>query len=140
MDGSSTIVDGEHLTDEDIGNNVALIEKTLAEENDLKVGDTLTVTNPQDDSLSVDLTIKGIYETTSTGSDQAMNFIAMILYNIIYVPYTASSVLKGADYERTIDSAIKDSGTRNYPSKNKKATRWWSCRFSLLLKLKTRRS
>ncbi|WP_404332013.1 ABC transporter permease [Mesobacillus maritimus] len=105
MDSTSTIVDGEHLTDEDIGNNVALIEKTLAEENDLKVGDTLTVTNPQDDSLTLDLKIKGIYETTATGSDQAMNFTAMIPYNKIYVPYTSSSVLKGTDYERTIDSA-----------------------------------
>ncbi|MGM0903661.1 MAG: ABC transporter permease [Bacillota bacterium] len=106
MERTSTIVDGEHLTDEDIGKNVALVEKTLAEENDLKVGDTLTVTNPQDDSLTVDFTIKGIYETTSTGSDQAMNFTAMIPYNKIYVPYTASSMLKGADYEGTIDSAI----------------------------------
>ncbi|WP_121610714.1 ABC transporter permease [Mesobacillus foraminis] len=106
MDSTSTIVDGEHLTDEDIGKNVALIEKTLAEENDLKVGDTITITNPQDDSLTVDLKIKGIYETTSTGSDQAMSFTAMIPYNKIYVPYTTSAALKGADYVGTIDSAI----------------------------------
>lgn len=106
MDSTSTIVDGEHITEEDTGKKVALIEKTLAEENELKVGDTITVTNPQDDSLTVDLKIKGIYETTSTGSDQAMNFTAMIPYNIIYVPYTTSAALKGADYEGTIDSAI----------------------------------
>ncbi|MCE4051500.1 MULTISPECIES: ABC transporter permease [Bacillaceae] len=106
MDSTSEIIDGEHLTDEDVGKNVAVIEQTLAEENDLQVGDTLTVTNPQDDSISIELEIKGIYATTSTGSDQAMDFTAMIPYNKIYVPYTAASDLKGADYEGTIDNAV----------------------------------
>ncbi len=105
MDSTSEIVDGEHLTDEDIGKNVAVMEQTLAENNDLQVGDTITVTNPQDDSISIELEVKGIYATISTGSDQAMDFTAMIPYNKIYVPYTAAAELKGADYEGTIDSA-----------------------------------
>ena len=106
MDSTAEIIAGEHLTDEDVGKNVAVIEQTLAEENDLQVGDKITVTSPQDDSVSLELEIKGIYTTTSTGSDQAMDFTAMIPYNKIFVPYTAASELKGADYEGTIDSAI----------------------------------
>jgi putative ABC transport system permease protein len=106
MDSTSTLVEGEHINEEDIGENVALIEQTLAEENDLSVGDTITVTNPSDDSNTVELIVKGIYSTTSTGSDQGRNFTALIPYNKVYVPYTTATTLKGTDYEGTIDSAI----------------------------------
>lgn len=106
MDSTSQMVEGEHLTEDDIGTNVAIIEQTLAEDNELAIGDTITITNPQDDTITVELEIKGIYSTTSTGSDQAMDFTAMIPYNKIYVPYTAAATLKGPDYEGTIDSAI----------------------------------
>lgn len=106
MDSISTLVGGEHINEEDIGKNVAIIEQTLAEENDLTPGDTITVTSPLDDSITVELKVKGIYSTTSVGSDQGMNFAALIPYNKIYVPYTTAATLKGAGYEGTIDSAI----------------------------------
>ncbi|WP_342431381.1 ABC transporter permease [Neobacillus sp. FSL H8-0543] len=106
LDSNSTIVEGKHITNEDFGKNVVVIEKTLAEENELNVGESITVTNPRDETLSAKLEIVGIYKTTSSGSDQAMNFTAMIPYNKIYVPYTAATALKGSDYEDTIDSAI----------------------------------
>ncbi|MEL3971134.1 ABC transporter permease [Rossellomorea oryzaecorticis] len=106
MDGTSALVDGEHITEEDTGKNVALIEQTLAEENDLTTGHTITVTSPQDDSITVELEVKGIYSTSSSGSDQGMNSTALIPYNKIYVPYTASAALKGHDFEGTIDSAV----------------------------------
>ncbi len=108
MEGSATLIEGEHITDKDIGQNVVIIEETLAEENDLSVGDTITVTNPRDESLTIELSIKGIYQTSSTSSGQGMgiDFTAMIPYNKLYVPYTATADLKGHDYEGTIDSAI----------------------------------
>ncbi|WP_174728749.1 ABC transporter permease [Mesobacillus harenae] len=106
VDQTSIIIEGEHLTAEDTGTNVTLIEQTLAEENGLKLGDTITVTNPRDDSLTIDLEIAGIYKTTSMGPEQAMNFTALIPYNKLYVPYTAASSLKGEGSENTIDSAI----------------------------------
>ena len=104
LDGTATIVEGEHLTEEDNGNNVVLIEQTLAEENKLQVGDTISVMNPRDESLTLELQIKGIYKTASVGSDTGMDITAMIPYNKLYVPYTAASSLKGS--EGTIDSAI----------------------------------
>ncbi|MDZ5472889.1 ABC transporter permease [Bacillus sp. 31A1R] len=106
MNHTSSMIEGEPITSEDKGSHVAIIEQTLAEENELKVGDSITVTNPRDDSITLDLMIKGIYQTTATGSDQAMNFTAMIPYNKIYVPYTASVLVKGSEYEGTIDSAV----------------------------------
>jgi putative ABC transport system permease protein len=106
MDGTSALVDGEHITEEDTGKSVALIEQTLAEENDLTTGDTITVTSPQDDSITVELKVKGIYSTSSSGLDQGMNSTALIPYNKLYVPYTTAAALKGADYEGTIDSAV----------------------------------
>lgn len=106
MDGTSTIVEGSHIIEDDMGMNITIIEQTLAEENDLTVGDTITVKNPSDDSITLDLEIVGIYETTSIGSDQAMNFTALNPYNKLYVPYTVAAALKGSDYDGTIDSAI----------------------------------
>lgn len=106
IDNMSSIIEGRHLTDADIDQNVTIIEQTLAEENALTLGDTVSITNPTDESLTLDLKIVGIYKTTSNGSDMAMNFTALNPYNKLYVPYTAASELKGSDYAGTIDSAI----------------------------------
>ncbi|MDF2038276.1 ABC transporter permease [Cytobacillus oceanisediminis] len=106
MDGTSSIVEGTGITEEHIGKNVTLIEQTLAEENELGVGDKITVTNPRDETAVMELEVIGIYQTASAGSDQAMDFTALNPYNKLYVPYTAAAALKGADYENTIDSAI----------------------------------
>ena len=106
MDETATLVDGRHITTDDLGSNVALIEQTLAEDNELAVGDTITVANPSDEETTITLEIVGIYETTSTGSNMGMHFTALNPYNTIYVPYSAANTLKGEDYEDTIDSAI----------------------------------
>lgn len=106
MDGTASIIDGEHITEEDHGKNVTLIEQTLAEENQLKVGDTISITNPRDESVVMELQIKGIYKTSSTGAEQGMDITAMIPYNKLYVPFAASAALKGSEYAGTIDSAI----------------------------------
>ncbi|WP_282173296.1 ABC transporter permease [Cytobacillus firmus] len=106
MDGTSSIVEGTGITEDHIGKNVTLIEQTLAEENELGVGDKITVTNPRDETAVMELEVIGIYQTASAGSDQAMDFTALNPYNKLYLPYTAAAALKGADYENTIDSAI----------------------------------
>ncbi|WP_141433249.1 ABC transporter permease [Bacillus sp. 03113] len=106
LDGNSSITDGNHITDNDLNSNVALVEKTLAEENNLKIGDTINVSSARDESTSAELKIVGIYETSSSGDDQAMNFTAMNPYNKIYVPYTVANTLKGTDYKDTIDNAV----------------------------------
>jgi putative ABC transport system permease protein len=106
LDAASTLVGGRHITTDDVGTNVVMIEQTLAEQNELTIGESITVTNPRDETVTSMLEIVGIYKTTSSGSDQAMDFTALNPYNKIYVPFTVSSALKGVDYEGTIDSAI----------------------------------
>ena len=107
LNSESAIVEGRHLTDEDLEKKVTVIEKTLAEDNKLAVGDKVTVQSAADEETSLELEIVGIYETASAGSDLGgRNVTAMNPYNLLYVPYTAASALKGADYEGTIDQAV----------------------------------
>ena len=106
MDRNAEMVEGTHISDEHIGENVAIIEETLAEENDLSVGDTIKVASSSDEDKTVKAEIIGIYKTTSTSTDpMGMSFTSMNPYNQIYVPYTLANEIKGEDYEGTIDSA-----------------------------------
>ncbi|MGZ9793679.1 ABC transporter permease [Bacillus atrophaeus] len=105
-DGDSKITDGRSITKSDAGKKVALINETLAEENNLSVGDSITVKSAADEDTTVKLEVVGIYKTTSSGDDQAQNFSFLNPYNKIYTPYTATSALKGDDYKNMIDSAV----------------------------------
>lgn len=105
LDGDSTILEGRHLTEEDANQPFTLIEKTLAEENDLSMGDKIQIQSP-DESATLELEIVGIYETAVAGDSTGMNFTALNPYNKLYIPYTAATTLKGEGYEGTIDSAV----------------------------------
>lgn len=105
-DGTSTLTTGTALTKEDVNKNVVLIEKSLAEANDLAVGDTITISNPTDDTVTYELTIQGIYETTTSDNAMAANFNFLNPSNQIYVPYTFANTLKGATYDNGVDSVI----------------------------------
>ncbi|MDI6874511.1 ABC transporter permease [Candidatus Solincola sp.] len=65
--GAKVLVDGSFYTYQDylLANPVVLVEKTLAEENGLQVGDTITakVTGSEGRGSEMVLTVKGIYET-----------------------------------------------------------------------------
>lgn len=105
-DGDSNITDGRAITKSDVGKKVTVINETLAEENDLSVGDSITIESATDEDTTVKLKIVGIYKTTSSGDDQAQNFSFLNPYNKLYTPYTATAALKGDDYKNTIDSAV----------------------------------
>ncbi|MBU5265238.1 ABC transporter permease [Bacillus atrophaeus] len=105
-DGDSKITDGRSITKSDAGKKVALINETLAEENNLSVGDSITVESAADEDTTVKLEVVGIYKTTSSGDDQAQNFSFLNPYNKIYTLYTATAALKGDDYKNMIDSAV----------------------------------
>lgn len=104
-DGTSKITEGRALTKDDVNKKVAVIEETLAEENKLKIGDTIKVKASSDEATTINLKIVGIYKTTSSGDNQAQNFAFLNPYNKIYTPYTAASALKGDDYKNAIDEA-----------------------------------
>ncbi|MGQ9010355.1 ABC transporter permease [Bacillus stercoris] len=105
-DGDSKITDGRAITKSDVGKKVTVINETLAEENELSVGDSITIESATDEDTTVKLKIVGIYKTTSSGDDQAQNFSFLNPYNKLYTPYTATAALKGDDYQNTIDSAV----------------------------------
>ncbi|MGG0024256.1 ABC transporter permease [Bacillus inaquosorum] len=105
-DGDSKITDGRAITKSDVGKKVTVINETLADENDLSVGDSITIESATDEDTTVKLKIVGIYKTTSSGDDQAQNFSFLNPYNKLYTPYTATAALKGDDYKNTIDSAV----------------------------------
>ncbi|MEG9462547.1 MAG: ABC transporter permease, partial [Bacillus amyloliquefaciens] len=72
--GSSKITDGRAITKTDADAKVAVINETLADQNMLKVGGSITVSSAADDSVKTKLKIVGIYKTTSSGDDQAQHF------------------------------------------------------------------
>lgn len=105
-DGKSSMVEGRHLTEDDVNQKVTLIENTIAEENELVVVDTIKVQSA-DGEQSVSLEIVGIYKTTSNAVDMGgMSIAALNPFNKLYLPYTAVNALKGTDFIGTIDRAI----------------------------------
>lgn len=105
-DGTAEIVSGEAISEEDEGTNNVVIEQTLADANELEVGDTFTITSPEDEETTYDVTIKGIYSTSESGDSLGMMFNFMNPANAIYTSYTFANTLKGDDSEGTIDSAV----------------------------------
>ncbi|WP_239254038.1 ABC transporter permease [Listeria ilorinensis] len=104
-EGTSELVKGKAITSDNADDNVVLIEQTLADQNDLSVGDTISIKS-SDESTSVELKIIGIYETSSSGDDMAANFSFLNPYNKLYVPIAVANTLKGDDYTDTVDSAV----------------------------------
>ncbi|MCB5955202.1 ABC transporter permease [Enterococcus sp. CWB-B31] len=104
-EGTSTIVEGEVISSADEDTNNVVIEQTLADANELSVGDTFTITSPDDEDTTYEVTVKGIFETSESGSSMGMMFNFLNPSNTLYSSYTFANTLKGDDSEGTIDSA-----------------------------------
>ncbi|TDL31953.1 ABC transporter permease [Jeotgalibacillus sp. S-D1] len=103
INGQSEIVEGEHLTADDAGKKVTMVEGNLASENGWSIGDEISVTSEETEE-SVTLEIKGIYSTSEEVPPQAERILSMNPYNSIYVPIEVANQLKGE--EGIIDQAI----------------------------------
>ncbi|MEA0563455.1 ABC transporter permease [Lysinibacillus irui] len=84
--GESKIVEGKSITNDLIGKNVALIEKRLAEKNNLKIGDKIKIKSKKDKENAVELELIGIYSTKEK-ANQFMNIPILDPVNKLYVPY-----------------------------------------------------
>jgi len=104
-DGTAKITSGEAITESDVDTDNVVIEQSLAEANDLKVGDTFTLKNSDDESKTYKMTVKGIYSTSESGDSMGMKFNFLNPANMIYSSYTFANTLKGEDAKGTIDSA-----------------------------------
>ena len=80
IEGSYTIVEGE--VSEDFSSNNCLINQELATLNDIEVGDTITIVDSNDDSLTYDLIVTGIYEEKEN-SENSMNMFSNSVNMII---------------------------------------------------------
>lgn len=80
-----------------------MIEKSLAQANDLSVGDTFKIKNTNDEDVTVK--IKGIYETTDTGDSIGMQFNFMNSANTIISSYTFIATIKDDGEAVSLDSA-----------------------------------
>lgn len=101
--GTASLVEGEAITSADEGTNNVLIEQSLAEANDLSVGDTFKIKDTDD--KDVEVTIKGIYKTSDSGDSVSAQFNFMNPSNTIFSSYTMVNTLTGSE-GKTIDSAV----------------------------------
>lgn len=101
-DGNYSLISGRLLTKEDENTKNCVIETNLAQENNLDVGDTLTITSTEDESISLELTIVGIFQIENTDLD-----VRMMNFNPVNTIYTDLSVGKTINNdENLLSSAI----------------------------------
>jgi putative ABC transport system permease protein len=104
INSTNFLYEGAFFTDEEIenGSNVIIINKSLADLNDLSVGDEITIEQvtmtrneeEQEETVSVTYKIVGIYESSESADLSGKNFMVSMnmAENAMYVPYT--SILK----------------------------------------------
>ena len=101
--GTASLVEGEAITSADEDTNNVLIEQSLAEANDLSVGEKFKIKDSDD--KDVEVTIKGIYKTSDSGDSMSAQFNFMNPSNTIFSSYTMVNTLTGSE-GKTIDSAV----------------------------------
>lgn len=99
--GRYTVVEGKHLSYSGNAPKGALISKKLAQKNNLKVGDEITVASPSDASKTTTLTVRGIYEYTDANAPSGHGDDAKLSKdnrdNTIYVAYATMYETKWAN-------------------------------------------
>ncbi|PGZ58194.1 permease [Bacillus thuringiensis] len=100
QDKKLKLIEGEGITSKTVGKNVAMIEKKLAEKNNLKVGDKLQIGEVMDEELTTkELEIIGIYESKEEApSFGGQSFALLEPANQIYLPYSVMTSLENAIY------------------------------------------
>lgn len=102
-DSQSKITKGRGITASDKNTNNVVIEKELASQNNLTVGDTMTFKETSGDKDTVKVKIVGIYKASSTSSASA-GPMSTDPSNAIYASYTLANTIKGSKYAGTADS------------------------------------
>ena len=101
-DSQSKITKGRGITTADKNTNHVVIEKELASQNDLSVGDTVTVKKTTGSKSKVKLKIVGICKASSTSSSSSP--MSTDTSNTMYTSYTLANTFKGNKYAETADS------------------------------------
>ncbi|OXM99801.1 ABC transporter permease [Bifidobacterium vansinderenii] len=114
--GSFTMVDGKVFGYDSSSDGQAIISKSLAEFNNLSVGDTITVADPSDSSKTYTLTIVGIYKNSSSENTTASGPMGGTSQDAANAIYTSVSTLKslGLDSDSTSSSDSSNSTQLNF--------------------------
>jgi len=128
INGSYTIIDGE--VSDDFTGNSCVISEELAELNDLSVGDTITLVNPNNSKLTYELVISGIYkENSDTSNDMSTMFTSsanLIITNSNVVEQMASDdedlsltvtptfILTSKDVVEDFTNEVREKGLSEY--------------------------
>ncbi|WP_102692890.1 ABC transporter permease [Rummeliibacillus pycnus] len=104
--GTAKIIKGVGITAKDEGTNKAVIETNLAKANNITVGDTIKVTNTENEDTVYKLKVVGIYKSSETADARSMRIEALNPYNAIYTSYTFANKMKGSEYKDTADSVV----------------------------------
>ncbi|MDT6979749.1 ABC transporter permease [Levilactobacillus zymae] len=102
-DKQSKIVKGRGITASDKNTNHVVIEKELASQNNLSVGDTMTFKQTTGSKTTVKVKIVGIYKASSSASSTA-GPMSTDPSNTVYTSYTLANSIKGSKYAGTADS------------------------------------
>lgn len=97
-----SLLSGRVLKADDAGSTNCVIETNLANENDLDVGDTLTISSLEDESMTVELIVVGIFEISNTDSDVRM--MNMNPVNTIYTDLSVGQLINND--ENVLSSAV----------------------------------
>lgn len=113
MSGTSTLTDGQ-MFEEGTETLECVISDELATYNNLSVGDTITVVNPNEEEEAYTLSIVGIYnnsQSTATSSEVMQGFSAASdPANRIYMSYAAVQAITAASSEAAVISTDETTG------------------------------
>ena len=115
VDGTSSLLQGRYATQSEIdeGAYVVLIEKTLADLNQIKLGDSLSLTPTVEAYNTSTLTYEviGIYQTNEIIDDRSASMVgsSLLAQNRLYTPFTTLSAMGYTDNELSqvlLDKAV----------------------------------
>jgi putative ABC transport system permease protein len=111
VEGTSKITDGA-MFDIDSEDNNCLVSEELATLNSLKVGDTITLCNPNDEDETIEYIISGIYTDTDGSQDSTMTGFSASQdsANRIYTSYKSLSAVIETSEKNATTSTDSDSG------------------------------
>jgi putative ABC transport system permease protein len=92
ISGNYKITSGSIFDENDTAND-CIITDELAEANNLSVGSTITLTNPNDETIKYDFKVVGIYTDKTTTDDSAMNFFSNAANQIITNATAVSNIV-----------------------------------------------
>ena len=128
ISGNYTISDGE--VSSDFTSNSCVISEELATLNELKVGDTIKLVNPDNAKLTYEIVVTGIYKENSDEASDMRNMFSNSANTIITnstmvekilgddvdlgVTVTPTFILTGTDVAETFSEEVKEKGLSEY--------------------------